>query len=138
MPASKPTLLLIDGSSQMHRAYHAPIRTAEGSPLHDAQGRPTNAVYIFVTMLRKLFNEQQPQFIAASFDLAGPTFRKALADDYKANRTPMADELAAQIPWVHAACEALGVPIITCAGYEADDVIGTIAGTAATAGYDVV
>jgi DNA polymerase-1 len=138
MPASTPTLFLIDGSSQMHRAYHAPIRTAEGSPLHDAQGRPTNAVYIFVTMLRKLFNEQHPQFIAASFDLAAPTFRKALAADYKANRAPMADELAAQIPWVHAACEAMGVPIVTAEGYEADDVIGTIAVRATEAGFDVV
>src|SRR5512146_2839033 len=123
MRATRPTLFLIDGSSQMHRAYHAPIRTAEGSPLHDAQGRPTNAVYIFVTMLRKLFNEQHPQFIAASFDLAAPTFRKELASDYKANRAPMADDLARQIPWVHAACEAMGVPIINREGFEADDVI---------------
>jgi DNA polymerase-1 len=138
MPASKPTLFLIDGSSQMHRAYHAPIRTAEGSPLHDAQGRPTNAVYIFVTMLRKLFNEQHPQFIVASFDLAAPTFRKALATDYKANRAPMADDLARQIPWVHAACEAMGVPIVNAEGYEADDVIGTITVRATQAGYDVV
>lgn len=138
MPSSKPTLFLIDGSSQMHRAYHAPIRTAEGSPLHDAQGRPTNAVYIFVTMLRKLFNEQHPQFIAASFDLAAPTFRKVLASDYKANRAPMADDLARQIPWVHAACEAMGVPIISREGFEADDVIGTITDRAAAAGYDVV
>ena len=138
MPASRPTLFLIDGSSQMHRAYHAPIRTPEGSPLHDAQGRPTNAVYIFVTMLRKLFNEQHPQFIAASFDLAAPTFRKALAADYKANRAPMADELAAQIPWVHAACEAMGVPMVNAEGYEADDVIGTITTRATAAGFDVV
>jgi DNA polymerase-1 len=138
MPASKPSLFLIDGSSQMHRAYHAPIRTAEGSPLHDAQGRPTNAVYIFVTMLRKLFNEQHPEFIVASFDLAAPTFRKELAADYKANRAPMADDLARQIPWVHAACEAMGVPIINAEGFEADDVIGTIAVRATQAGYDVV
>src|SRR5512142_12471 len=137
MPASKPTLFLIDGSSQMHRAYHAPIRTPEGSPLHDAQGRPTNAVYIFVTMLRKLFNEQHPQFIAASFDLSAPTFRTALAADYKANRAPMADELAAQIPWVHAACEAMGVPMVNVEGYEADDVIGTITARATQAGFDV-
>src|SRR5512140_3360717 len=134
----RPTLYLIDGSSQMHRAFHAPIRTTEGSPLHDAQGRPTNAVYIFVTMLRKLLNEQQPQYIAASFDLAGPTFRSAMAADYKANRTPMADELALQIPWVHDACEALGVPIVAREGYEADDVIATIATRAAADGYDVV
>ena len=132
MPASKPTLFLIDGSSQMYRAYHA-IRGLTGP-----DGRSTNAVYGFVTMLRKLVNEQQSQFIAASFDLAGPTFRSALATDYKANRAPMPSDLAEQIPWVHAACEALGVPIVTCEGYEADDVIGTIAGRAAAAGYDVV
>src|SRR5438046_10541376 len=69
--AAKPLLYLIDGSSQMHRAYHAPIRTAEGGLLRNAQGRPTNAVYIFVTMLRKLLNEHKPEYIAASFDLPG-------------------------------------------------------------------
>jgi DNA polymerase I len=138
MALTRPTLFLIDGSSQMHRAFHAPIRTTEGSPLHDAQGRPTNAVYIFVTMLRKLMNEQHPQYIAASFDLAGPTFRSAMAADYKANRPPMADELAQQIPWVHEACEALGVPIISASGYEADDVIATLATCAAADGYEVV
>jgi len=132
MPASKPTLFLIDGSSQMYRAYHA-IKGLTGP-----DGRSTNAVYGFVTMLRKLVNEQRPQFIAASFDLAGPTFRSAIATDYKANRAPMPGDLAEQIPWVHAACEALGVPIVTSAGYEADDVIGTIATRAAAAGYDVV
>jgi len=109
-------LFLIDGSSQMYRAYHAPVRTAEGGFLRNAQGRPTNAVYIFVTMLRKLLNEQQPQYIAASFDLPGRTFRDDLVADYKANRAPMPDELAEQIPMVHAACEALGVPILTDLG----------------------
>ena len=111
----------------MYRAYHAPIRTAEGGLLRNAQGRPTNAVYIFVTMLRKLLNEHKPEYIAASFDLPGRTFRDDLAADYKANRTPMPDELAEQIPLVHAACEALGVPILTYERYEADDVIGTLA-----------
>src|SRR5438093_9092183 len=135
--AAKPLLYLIDGSSQMHRAYHAPIRTSEGGLLRNAQGRPTNAVYIFVTMLRKLLNEHKPEYIAASFDLPGRTFRDDLASDYKANRTPMADELAVQIPMVHAACEALGVPILTHQHYEADDVIGTLAEKAAAAGFDV-
>ncbi len=132
MPASKPALFLIDGSSQMYRAYHA-IRELTGP-----DGRSTNAVYGFVTMLRKLVNDQHPPFIAASFDLAGPTFRSALAADYKANRAPMPADLAEQIPWVHAACEAMGVPIITAAGFEADDVIGTIATRAAAAAYDVI
>ena len=71
---SKPLLYLIDGSSQMYRAYHAPIRTPEGTLLRNALGRPTNAVYIFVAMLRKLLKEHDPQHIAASFDLPGRTF----------------------------------------------------------------
>ncbi len=121
----------------MYRAYHAPVRTADGGLLRNAQGTPTNAVYIFVTMLRKLLNEHKPEFIAASFDLPGRTFRDDLVADYKANRTPMPDELAQQIPMVHAACEALGVPILTSQRYEADDVIGTLTEKAAAAGFEV-
>jgi len=136
--SSKPLLYLIDGSSQMYRAYHAPIRTAEGTLLRNAAGIPTNAVYIFVTMLRKLLKDHAPAFIAASFDLPGRTFRDDLAADYKANRAPMPDDLAGQIPLVHQACEALGVPIVTHDRYEADDVIGTLARHAAAAGYGVV
>ncbi|MGE5813664.1 MAG: DNA polymerase, partial [Acidobacteriota bacterium] len=132
-----PRIYLIDGSSQMYRAFHAPIRTAEGGFLRNAQGRPTNAVYIFVTMLRKLMKEHAPEYIAASFDLPGRTFRDDLAADYKANRAPMPDELAEQIPMVHEACEALGVPILTSERYEADDVIGTLAEKALAAGFEV-
>ena len=130
-------LYLIDGSSQMYRAYHAPVRTADGGLLRNALGAPTNAVYIFVTMLRKLLNEHRPELIAASFDLPGRTFRDELVADYKANRAPMPDELAQQIPMVHAACEALGVPILTSERYEADDVIGTLAVKAHAAGQEV-
>src|SRR5437667_12189814 len=133
----RPVVYLIDGSSQMYRAFHAPVRI-DGGLLRNAQGRPTNAVYLFVTMLRKLLNEHAPQYIAASFDLPGRTFRDDLAADYNANRTPMPGELAIQIPMVHAACEALGVPILTSERYEADDVIGTLATKASAAGFDVV
>jgi DNA polymerase I len=126
-------LFLIDGSSQMYRAYHA----MRGGGLSGPGGRTTHAVYIFVTMLRKLIQDHHPPYIAASFDLPGPTFRDDLAADYKANRTPMPPDLAEQIPWVHEACEALGVPIITSERYEADDVIGTLASKAAAAGFDV-
>ena len=90
----------------MYRAFHAPIRTAEGTLLRNSQGIPTNAVYIFVTMLRKLLKEQQPEYIAASFDLPGRTFRDDIVSDYKANRRPMPEELAGQIPLVHRACGA--------------------------------
>src|SRR5512132_2489074 len=135
--AARPLLYLIDGSSQMYRAFHAPVRTAEGGFLRNAQGTPTNAVYIFVTMLRKLLNEHKPEYIAASFDLPGRTFRDDMVSDYKANRAPMPDELAEQIPMVHEACEALGVPILTSERYEADDVIGTLAEKALAAGFEV-
>jgi DNA polymerase-1 len=126
-----PRLYLVDGSSQLYRAYHA-IRGLTGP-----DGRSTNAVYGFTTMLRKLLADHQPEHIAASFDLAGPTFRSDLAADYKANRAPMPPDLAEQIPWVHQACEALGVPIVTCERFEADDVIGTLATRAAEAGFEV-
>jgi DNA polymerase-1 len=128
---ARPRLFLIDGSSQMYRAYHA-IRGLSGP-----DGRSTNAVYGFVTMLRKLIADHAPEYIAAAFDVAGPTFRDALVADYKANRAPMPDDLAEQIPWVHEACEALGVPILTSERFEADDVIGTLARRAADAGFDV-
>jgi DNA polymerase-1 len=126
-------VFLIDGSSQMYRAYHA----MRGGGLTGPAGKSTHAVYIFVTMLRKLIADHSPQYIAASFDLAGPTFRSEMATDYKANRAPMPPDLAEQIPWVHEACEALGVPILTFARFEADDVIGTLAERAVEAGFEV-
>src|SRR3954466_4956064 len=124
-------LFLIDGSSQMYRAYHA-IRGLSGP-----DGRSTNAVYGFTTMLKKLIADHAPEYIAASFDLAGPTFRDDLASDYKANRAPMPPDLAEQIPLVHEACEALGVPILTSQRFEADDVIGTLAMQAHAQGFEV-
>jgi DNA polymerase-1 len=108
-----------------------------GSGLSGPGGKSTHAVYIFVTMLRKLFLDYPPQYIAASFDMPGPTFRSEMATDYKANRAPMPPDLAEQIPWVHEACEAMGVPILTYERFEADDVIGTLATKAAATGFDV-
>ena len=131
MPSSG-TVFLIDGSSQMYRAYHA---------IHDLtgpDGQPTNAVYGFVKMLRKLITDHEPTLIAAAFDLKGPTFRTQLAADYKANRAPMPSDLVDQVPWVHEACEALGVPVLTHEQFEADDVIGTLAERALGDGFEVV
>src|SRR5687767_11586912 len=106
---ARRTLFLIDGSSQMYRAYHA----FRGRGLSNQEGQTTHAVYVFVTMLRKLIADHRPQYIAASFDLAE------------------------QINWVHQACEAMGVPILTAPGYEADDVIGTVARRAHAADFEV-
>jgi DNA polymerase-1 len=133
-PTARRTLYLIDGSSQMYRAYHA----FRGRGLSNQEGQTTHAVYVFVTMLRKLISDHHPEYIAASFDLAGPTFRDRIVGDYKANRAAMPDDLAEQINLVHQACEALGVPILTVPGYEADDVIGTLAAQAVGAGFAVV
>ena len=130
---ARPTLFLIDGSSQMYRAYHA----FRGKGLSNQEGHTTHAVYVFVTMLRKLIADHKPHYMAASFDLAGPTFRDKIVDDYKATRAAMPDDLAEQINWVHQACEAMGVPIVTAEGYEADDVIGTLAQQAAAKGFEV-
>jgi DNA polymerase I len=126
-----PRLFLIDGSSQMYRAYHA-IRGLTGP-----DGRSTNAVFGFSTMLRKLVADHRPDLVAASFDLAGPTFRDDLAADYKANRAPMPSDLVEQVPLVREACEALGVPVLTSERFEADDVIGTLAAQAHAAGFEV-
>src|SRR5690349_3569732 len=126
-----PRLFLIDGSSQMYRAYHA-IRGLTGP-----DGKSTNAVYGFATMLRKLIADHNPDHIAASFDLPGRTFRDELSADYKANRAPMPSDLAEQVPLVREACEALGVPVLTSDRYEADDVIGTLTRQAHGAGFDV-
>ena len=130
--SDRPTLFLIDGSNQMYRAYHA-IRGLTGP-----DGRSTNAVYGFVTMLRKLIADHQPPFIAAAFDLRTTTFRSQLFADYKANRAAMPGDLAEQVPWVHEACAAMGVPVYTAEGYEADDVIGTLARMAAGQGFQAV
>ena len=115
----------------MFRAYHA-IRGLTGP-----DGKSTNAVYGFVTMLRKLISDLGPDLTAAAFDLKGPTFRNKIDPNYKANRAPTPPDLVEQIPWVHAACEALGVPVVTHENYEADDIIGTLALRAVEADFDV-
>src|SRR4030095_15646992 len=106
---ARPVLFLIDGSSQMYRAYHA----FRGRGLSNQDGHTTHAVYVFVTMLRKLIQDHAPAYLAASFDLPGPPSRDDLPAANKANRAAIPDDLREQINWVHEACEAMGVPILT-------------------------
>ncbi len=130
-PADRPRLFLIDGYSNIFRAFYA-IRN-----LSNSKGEPTNAVYGFITMLRKLLREEKPELIGVALDV-GKTFRSERFEAYKANRAPMPEDLASQIPWVRRALEAFRIPALELAGFEADDVLGSLACRAAEAGYQVV
>jgi DNA polymerase I len=132
MPAARPKLYLVDSMSNIHRAYHAIQR------LSTSAGRPTNAVYGFVTMLRKLVREHSPDLLAAAWDGPHRTQRHEAYAEYKANRPAMADDLASQLPEIREALAAYRIPVLELPGFEADDVIGTLAKKAEAAGYDVV
>src|SRR5688572_10428942 len=132
MAARERTIHLIDGSAQFYRAYFA-IRG-----LSTSRGLPTNATYGFTTMLRKLYQDEDPKLVGISFDVAAPTFRHEEFKEYKATRRKMDDELRVQLPYVRRVCEAFRLPIIELSGWEADDVIATLARQAVAAGYRVV
>ena len=127
-----PTLLLVDGSSYLFRAFHAM------PDLRNAAGEPTGAVYGVLNMLRRLDADYKADYRACVFDAKGKTFRDEWFPDYKSNRPPMPEDLAAQIAPLHAAIEARGWPLLMVEGVEADDVIGTLARQASAAGMDVV
>jgi DNA polymerase-1 len=141
--------------SFIFRAYHAMSRQR---PMSTKSGLPTAAIYVFVNMLRKLREDFSPEFLAAVFDVAGPTFRDQQAEavttirkfdiktqtfteveykGYKANRAAMPEDLAQQVPYIRRALEAYRIPILELAGFEADDVIGTLARKAAIASHPV-
>jgi len=123
---------LIDGSSYIFRAFFA-IRG-----LSTAKGLPTNAAFGFTSMLLKVLRDHKPDGVAVVFDAKGPTFRTKLYSDYKANRPSMPDELAAQIPYIKKIVEGFRIPALEKEGYEADDLIGTIAKKAEQDGLEVV
>jgi DNA polymerase-1 len=115
------TVYLVDGSSYIHRAYHA----IKG--LANSKGLPTNAIYGFTRMLIKLLDDKSPSYIAVVFDAKGPTFRHKIFKDYKATRPPMPDDMAAQIPYIKEVVAGLDIAMFEKEGYEADDIIATIA-----------
>ena len=129
---SRKTLYLIDGSAYIYRAFFAL------PALNNSKGLQTNAVYGFMTTLLKIIREHKPDGLAVAFDEKGPTIRHEEFKEYKAQRPPMPDGMQAQIPYIHRAVEALNIPAVKQAGYEADDLIGTLARQAEHAGYDVV
>ena len=119
--SSKPRLFLIDGSSYIYRAYFAIGRLSTSS------GFPTNAVLGFCNMLLKVIKDHKPDHMAVVFDTKGPTFRHEIYDEYKANRPAMPDDLVPQIPYIKNVVAAFNIPVLEMAGFEADDIIGTIA-----------
>ncbi|WP_334155351.1 DNA polymerase I [Tepidimonas sp.] len=131
-----PLLVLVDGSSYLYRAYHAmpDLRAVPGDPTSPATG----AIRGMINMLQALQKEHPSDHIAVVFDAAGPTFRDALYPDYKAHRAPMPDDLRAQIAPIHEVIRLLGLPVLDVPEVEADDVIGTLAKTAASRGWRVI
>jgi DNA polymerase-1 len=123
---------LIDGTAYIHRAYHA----IQG--LSNSKGLPTNAVFGFTRMLIRLMEERRPVYAAMFFDARGPTFRHDLFAAYKANRPPMPEEMATQIPYIKEITAAYRLPVFEMPGYEADDLIGTVAQRLAANAHRVV
>ena len=114
-------LVLVDGSSYLYRAFHAM------PSLTNSKGEPTGAAYGVTNMLRRLIKDYDPAHVAVVFDAKGKTFRDDLYSEYKANRPPMPDDLRSQIEPIHAIVRAMGLPLLSIEGVEADDVIGTLA-----------
>ena len=132
MTQVRKTLYLIDGSAYIYRAFFAL------PALNNSKGLQTNAVYGFTTTLLKILRERKPDGLVVAFDEKGPTLRHQEFKEYKAQRPPMPEGMSAQIPYIHRIVDALNIPAVRQAGYEADDLIGTLAHQAERAGYDVV
>ncbi len=137
-PGSPQTLLMVDGSSYLYRAFHSPVGKKWEATLPDGSTLFTGALRIFINMLGALKKQFPAAYCACVFDAPGPTFRDALYPKYKATRSPMPDELRTQIGPIHEACQLLGWNVIHETGVEADDVIGTLCVLAAAKGLQVV
>ncbi|HEY6189927.1 MAG TPA: DNA polymerase I [Pyrinomonadaceae bacterium] len=128
---------LIDSMSHIFRAFFAPM-SGRIEPLTNTQGQVTQAVFIFTSMLRKLLADEKPHYIAAVFESGEKTFRHETFTEYKAHRTEMPDDLSSQLPYIMRVCEVFNIPILNSPGFEADDVIGTLAVQAAARGLQAV
>jgi DNA polymerase-1 len=134
MPAeTAKRLFLIDAMGYIFRAFYAPMPMR----MRTATGVPTNVPYVFANMIRKLLKDWKPDYLGVVFDVSAPTFRDKLFAAYKAQRQPMPDDLALQVPFVRRYCEAMRLPMLEYPGYEADDVIGTLSKQAEKEDLDV-
>lgn len=127
-------LLLLDGMAITYRAYYALSRT----PRITSKGLNTSAIMGFTTTLFELLKSQNPTHIGVAFDLAAPTFRHEMFPEYKANREAMPEDIQQALPYIRQVIEAFNIPILTCEGFEADDVIGTLAHKAEQQGFEVI
>ncbi|MBF0422092.1 MAG: DNA polymerase I [Magnetococcales bacterium] len=127
-----PRMFLIDGHGYIYRAFHGVGHLAR------QDGFPTNAIFGFLKMVLKVVDEHRPDYLAIAFDAKGPTFRHTLDARYKANRKPMPEELSCQIEPIFRLIEAFNIPIFSIPGYEADDILGTLARRGEREGLDVV
>ena len=134
MPSGAKKLFLVDAMAHVYRAFFAPMPQRLTGP----GGIPTNVPFLFGNILKRLINDYQPKYIGIVFDPPGATFRDKLFEKYKAQRQPMPDEMRVQLPYVRALCAAMRLPILEEKGYEADDVIGTIAKRAAKQDFEVL
>jgi DNA polymerase I len=132
MAETRPRLLLIDGYSTIFRAFYA-IRN-----LSNSRGEPTNAVFGFLQILRKLLRDEQPDLVGVALEGGGASVRVAQFEAYKANRAPMPEDLVSQMPWIRRVLEAFRIPMLQLERYEADDVLGTLAAKAAAEGFEVI
>lgn len=126
------TVYLIDGSAYIYRAYHAI------APLTNSEGMPTHAVFGFLNILKKMLKDKSPKYLAVAFDMRGPVFRHEMYADYKANRPPMPDDLAVQIPYIKELVQAMNIPCFEMQGIEADDLIASSAKILEEQGHAVV
>ncbi len=132
MSEQRERLFLLDGTALAYRAYFAFLRAR----LSDQRGRPTGAVYGFVATLLRLLKEEQPDHIGVCFDPPGPTFRHERYPEYKATRERMDDDLRAQMPVLREVVRAFNIPVLEVPGFEADDVLGTVAASASQRGIE--
>ncbi len=130
-------VFLVDTMSHIFRAFFAPMG-ARQEPLRNSKGQVTQAVFVFTNMLRKLLSDEKPDYIAAVFDSPEKTFRHDNFAAYKANRAAMPDDLSSQMPYIVKVCEAFNIPILKMSGFEADDIIGTLAHQVAEKGMQAV
>ena len=125
-------IVLIDGHSIIHRAFY-------GVPdLTNAEGLHTNGIFGFLNIMFRILDEEKPDYLAVAFDLTAPTFRHEMYEAYKGTRKPMPEELREQVPVMKEVLKAMGIPILQLEGYEADDLLGTVAKKSEADGLSVV